>query len=109
MKKLRIVSFGLAVLLIMLLAQVAGAGSSANYAINWQVLSGGGAPASAGTITLNGSLGQTAVGLASNSTLGVSSGYWSGIDNQVAPAPGFGPIYLPLITKNPQPAIGPVD
>lgn len=98
MKKLPRVILGLTFSLILLVG-VAQAGSSANYAINWQVFSGGGMPASAGTVTLNGSLGQTAIGPASSSTFGVNSGYWYGITKQSPESPGASNIYLPLISK----------
>jgi hypothetical protein len=97
MKKTRIAALSLAVLLIFLLAGVAGAGRSAHYAIDWQVLSGGGAPASAGTVSLNASLGQTAIGPSSSASYGLSAGYWL---ERGALAPGSRRLYLPLIFKN---------
>ncbi len=45
MNKPYIVAVALAFVLLVAAAGVAGAGSSASYAINWQVLGGGGAPA----------------------------------------------------------------
>lgn len=100
MKKPRLAGIGLTVLLIILLSGVARAASSANYALNWQLFSGGGAPATSGTVTLKGSLGQTAVGAASSTTLGVSSGYWYGITSQSLEVPGSNTLYLPLIFKS---------
>lgn len=97
MKKVRIVSLGLAALLVLLLVQVAGAGSSANYAINWQVLSGGGAPAGAGNVTLNGSMGQPVIGLTSTGNTQIRSGYWYGITTS---GPGGEDLYLPVILSN---------
>ena len=78
MNETRIATFALAALLVLLLVGVAVAGSSTNYDISWQVLSGGGEPATndSGNITLNGSLGQTAIGPASSTSYGVDSGYW---------------------------------
>jgi hypothetical protein len=53
--------FALGLLLICgLLATVAWAGDSASYSIDWQVTSGGGAPASSsGNVRLNATLGQS--------------------------------------------------
>jgi hypothetical protein len=103
MKKPRIAVFGLAALLILLLAGVARAGSSANYAINWQVFSGGGAPASAGNVSLNGSLGQTAIGLSSGGPVKLGAGFWSVLSlvpQQPQAAPQNQITYLPLIFRN---------
>lgn len=96
MKNLRLLSLGLAVALIFLAATAALAGSSADYAINWQVLTGGGAAASAGNITLAGSLGQTAIGPATAASVATGAGYWYGISVQ---APAFPPTYLPIVIK----------
>ncbi len=99
MKKLPLAALGLTLSLIFLVVSVVQAGSSASYTINWQVLNGGGAPASAGVVTLNGSIGQTAVGLASFNTVEVSSGYWFRSLNQ---APSATSVYLPFIFKSGQ-------
>ena len=115
MSKTRFIAFGLAGLLLLLLAGGAGATTLANFAINWQVLNGGGAPASAGNITLNGSLGQTAIGPASNGNIGLGSGYWYGtglgsiVDSLEFETPAGGgavledhsptTLYLPLLIK----------
>ncbi len=92
MKKTHIAALGLAALLICLVAGTVWAGQSAHYAINWQVLSGGGAPASAGTISLNGSLGQTAIGPSTSTSFKLGAGYWL---EQVGST-----LYLPIIVKN---------
>jgi hypothetical protein len=78
MNKRWIAAFGLTVALVCLLVGVAAAGRSANFAINWQVLSSGGAPASAagGTVKLNGSVGQVAVGSSASASYSARSGYW---------------------------------
>lgn len=98
MIKTRIALASLIVLLLFLLAGVAWAGSSANYAVEWWVKSGGGAPATSGSgnIALNGSLGQTAIGdstsAGSDYTLG--AGYWYGTAVE-----GLRPVYLPIILR----------
>lgn len=96
MDKTRILAFSLAILLILLLVGVAWAGSSANYAIDWWVFSGGGAPASSSSVSLNGSLGQTAVGLSSSSNVSLNAGYWR---SALAPPPDNNLIYLPVILR----------
>jgi hypothetical protein len=101
MKRIRMIPLGLGVLLIFLLAGVVWAGSSDNYAIDWQVMSGGGAPASgSGGVTLNGSLGQTAVGPSAGGDVSLGAGYWIGA-RPVAPVPPadwF--IFLPVVVRN---------
>jgi hypothetical protein len=94
MSRIQIAAFGLVILLVLALGGVAWAGSSASYAINWQVLSGGGAPVSGGNISLNATLGQTAIGPSSSTGYGLSSGYWYGS------AGGPSTIYLPVIFGN---------
>jgi hypothetical protein len=95
-RRIRITSLGLGVLFILLLAVTTWAGSSDNYAIDWSVMSGGGAPAASGSgnVALNGSLGQTAIG-PSASTGGeyaLGAGYWL----EEEPAPYF---YLPVVLR----------
>ena len=98
MKKRRLVALGLAVLLIILLAGVAVAARSASFAINWQVLSGGGAPAATvGDVSLNGSLGQTAIGPSSSASYSLNAGYW--LEKGVAPAPPQFKIFLPVVSR----------
>jgi hypothetical protein len=81
-------------LLLLALAGFAGAGSSANYAVEWQVMGVGGAPAEsdAGGVTLNGTLGQAAIGHSAGTGVQVGTGYWygSGVEYR---------IYLPLILR----------
>ncbi len=95
---MRIIVLGLVILLTFLLSGVTWAGSSANYAVEWWVKSGGGAPAASGSgdITLDGSLGQTAIrastSAGSDYTLG--AGYWYGTAVE-----GLRPVYLPIILR----------
>ena len=93
MTRTRTVRAGLA-LVVVLLVGVGWAGASAGPAIDWEVLSGGGAPASAGQVTLNGSLGQTAIGPSTGGELSLGAGFWYGL--------GGGPyrVYLPITLKS---------
>lgn len=86
---------GLGTLLIFLLIGVVWAGSSAHYAIDWQLLSGGGAPAASGSgdVALNGSLGQTAIGTSGSEHYSLGAGYGYGT------APGEQRIYLPIVLR----------
>lgn len=97
MNKAQMAALGLGALLtLFLLAGVAWAGSSANYAINWQVMSGGGAPSESGSgnVTLIGSLGQTAIGPSVADGYDLSAGFWYS-----AARGGGQPVYLPMILK----------
>jgi hypothetical protein len=97
MKKTHLAALSLAALLVVLVAGVAGAGQSASYAVNWQVLSGGGAPASAGSVSLNATLGQTAIGPSTSTNYQLGAGYW--FENMGGLAPGGATLYLPIIVK----------
>ena len=99
MDKMRIAAFGLAILLTVLLAGLAVAGvvwasSSDGTTLDWSVLSGGGAPASSGDVTLNGTLGQTAIGSASGPGATLGAGFWYGLGE------GAYEIYLPVTLRN---------
>ncbi|MCK4533262.1 T9SS type A sorting domain-containing protein [bacterium] len=55
--------------------------SSANYAINWDVINGGGDDASSGGIyQIKASVGQPAIDLTAATTYQSEGGYWSGVD-----------------------------
>jgi hypothetical protein len=99
--KMRITVFCLALLLTILLlglviAGAVWAGSSANYAVDWSVLSGGGAPvsSSSGAMALNGSLGQTAIGWSGATQGSLGAGFWYGVGE------GIYTVYLPLVLRN---------
>ncbi len=101
MIKIRVTLASLIVLLILLMASVAWAGSSATYAVEWSVKSGGGAPATtSGNVSLRGTLGQTAIGNSTSTgddyTLG--AGYWSA--RGPFGEPDALPVYLPVILRN---------
>ena len=91
MNRRRTAIFGLILLAIVLVGGTVGAARSPSYAIDWLVLSAGGAPAASGEVTLSISLGQVATGLSSSSSCSLGVGYWYG-----------GPIwtyYLPIIVR----------
>lgn len=94
MTRTRIALAGLVALLLFLLAGVVWAGSSANYAVEWWVMSGGGAPAASGAVALNGSLGQTAIGPSAGGDYDLGAGYWYGLGGRAYP------VYLPIILRN---------
>jgi hypothetical protein len=64
--------------------------------VDWQVLSGGGAPSLSGSgrVVLNGTLGQTAIGLSSASHGNLGAGFWYGASQAAYE------IYLPLVLRN---------
>jgi hypothetical protein len=96
MKGTRVALAGLVALLLFLLAGTVWAGSSANYAVDWSVLSGGGAPAesSSGAVALNGTLGQTAIGSSAATHGSLGAGFWYGAGARTYP------VYLPILLRN---------
>jgi len=94
MTRAGMVRAGLA-LLVLLVVGVGWAGASDGPAVGWAVLSSGGAPASAGQVTLNGSLGQTAVGSSSGGEVSCGAGFVYGQG-----AAGLYRVYLPVTAKN---------
>jgi hypothetical protein len=81
MSKARLLRVGIPALLLLLMTMIAGvvlAQGTSGAAIDWQVLSSGGAPAvsSSGNFTLNGTLGQTAIGPSSQDQTTLWAGFW---------------------------------
>ena len=95
MSKTRLLPVTLLALLLLFLSSGALAASSAHYAIDWHVLSAGGAPAasSSGHVSLNGSLGQTAIGPSYDSQTSLWAGFWHSIKQAVLN------LFLPTIIK----------
>ncbi len=96
MRKLTLTALSLALLLALALAAgLAQAGSSATYAINWQVLAGGGGPAAstAGGVSLDGTFGQPVIGPSAGGAVTLGAGYWH--------ASAAAPVYLPIILRAP--------
>jgi len=90
----------LAALLCGLVAGVAWAMSSPSYAIEWDVIGGGGGPMSSASYEMNSTVGQAAIGFKTSSNYQLGSGYWYGVAAPAAPAPPAYNIFLPIITKN---------
>ena len=93
----RMVLLILVLLLTVLGATAAWAGSSGDMEVSWQVLSGGGAPVAAGSgqVALNGSLGQTAIGPAAGGDNALGSGFWYGVGPALTEK-----LYLPALLRN---------
>ena len=97
MKTSWLAALGLAVLLIVSVAGLALAAPEAEQAVTWQVFGGGGAPVSGGAITLNGTLGQTAVAMSGSADVSVGAGYWSTGDVRVDPVVDDITYFLPAV------------
>ena len=101
MTRARVLQAGLVLLVLLLvagpaLAGLVRAGSSDGTAVDWSVLGGGGAPSESGSgeVTLNGTLGQTAIGSSSGSGASVGAGFWYGVGE------GIYEVYLPVTLRN---------
>jgi hypothetical protein len=69
-------------------------GSSANYAIPWDVVSGGGNDMASANYAIKSTSGQTAIGPGSSSNFTIGAGYWHGLGERLFK------IFLPLEMKN---------
>jgi len=98
MNKRKVFALAAALLCGLLVVGVAWAMSSASYAINWDVIGGGGGPISSASYAVNSTAGQAAIGFKTSSNYKQSSGYWYGVAAP-APPPGYR-IYLPIVLKN---------
>jgi hypothetical protein len=81
---------------LLLLASLAWAVAAGGPAVDWEVLSGGGAPAvsGSGSVHLNATLGQTAIGLAGSTGADLVAGFWHGLSAKESMQ-----IYLPLVLR----------
>ena len=91
MRSVHIAVVVLVLLCLLVVARVARADSPP--VITWWVFSDGGASAVAGNITLNGSLGQMAVGRSATGTYALGAGYWLEQQEHLVY------VYLPLVVK----------
>ena len=101
MSRTQVIRVGLAALSLLLLAglAVAGgawAGSSDGATVDWDVMSGGGAPvvSGSGAVALNGTLGQTAIGPGASTHADLGAGFWYGMGERMYT------VYLPLVLRN---------
>jgi hypothetical protein len=78
----------------LLLAGVAWAQVSPAHDLRWHVLSGGGSPMSSPVHSINGTLGQLAIGPAGGTEHSVGAGYWHSLPNV-----GFR-IFMPLVVRS---------
>jgi hypothetical protein len=85
----------LAALLSLVVASVVIAGVGANYAIEWDVIAGGGRESTGTTYGTHGTIGQGAIGISTGASYGVRGGFWYGV---AAPRAYY--IYLPIVLKN---------
>jgi len=92
MNKLRAIVLGTALLCILLLVGPVTAMESAHYAINWDVMGGGGEPIASTHFALNSTIGQGAIGPKSNTHYCLCSGYWCGVIKYR--------VFLPLVLRN---------
>ena len=95
MKRLRIVVYGLTVLVILSVAGIAWAQTSPGYDSRWHALGAGGSEGmTSGQHTVQSTLGQVAIGPAASGTTSAGIGYWYGIRSG-----DIYRIYLPLIAR----------
>lgn len=92
MNKQKITTLAIVLICSLLLSRVVLAYVSPT--IDWHVIGGGGGPVEAGTYALDGTIGQAVVGLATDTSLEICSGFWCG-----AAAAGY-KIYLPVVLRN---------
>lgn len=97
-KRIRLLS-ATALLCGLLVVGVAWAMSSASYAIEWDVIGGGGGPVSSGSYKMNSTVGQAAIGPSASASYGLGAGYWYGMVEAAPPPLGY-TIFLPIILKN---------
>lgn len=69
--------------------------ATADWDLNWHVVSGGGGGSPGGSYQADGTTGQTTAGIVSGGDYLLGSGFWGG--GQVARAAGG--IYLPIIVR----------
>ena len=72
--------------------------SSANHAINWDVIGGGGGPIGSASFVVNDTVGQAAVGPSGSASYRLGAGYW-----YVVAVPATLPeykVHLPIVVKS---------
>lgn len=99
MNRRRVTVFSTALLCGLFVAGVAWAMSSASYAINWDVIGGGGGPVSSASYAMNSTVGQAAIGTSDSASYRLGAGYWCGVVEAAPPPLGY-KVYLPIILKS---------
>ena len=96
MRKTRHIPMILLALLILFLVNGVLAASSVQYSIDWQSMNAGGAPAESGSghISMNGSLGQTAIGPSSGSQTTLWAGFWHSIQQALTD------LFMPIVMRS---------
>ena len=69
-----------------------------SHSLDWWVMGGGGGGGTAGSITLDGTAGQTVVGVDGSGDYVICAGLWYGLGTCGEP-PGF-TVYLPIVLRN---------
>jgi putative copper export protein len=93
MSKRKIAALTAALLcLLLLVGQVAAMGSD-DYAVNWDVIGGGGEPIASTNFALNATVGQGAIGLKSSASHGLCTGYWCGAAVEAK-------VFVPLVLRD---------
>ncbi len=90
----RTVPLVVTVLACLLLAGTVMAGSSANYRIAWDALTGGGGVSTSGSYMLRGSIVTTAIGVTGDGTYVIQGGFWPGLLSE----PGTS-VVVPLVLR----------
>jgi hypothetical protein len=83
----------LTIVLLLVLVSMSSAGNSAQYAIEWDVVSAGGTPMTSSSYGLAGTVGQPAQGISSSSNYVLCAGYWCGVSVDYT-------IYLPIVLRD---------
>jgi hypothetical protein len=91
-------AFLLTIIGVMLVVGIAQAGSSANYAIPWEVVGRGGNEMSSPHYTIRSTTGQAIIGPGQSSSYHLGAGYWYGFGDVITPS--YYSIHLPLLLKN---------
>jgi hypothetical protein len=93
MNKRTISALAAALVFSLLLVGLVAAMSSTNYAIDWDVMGGGGGPINSTSYSMNSTIGQGVIGSKSSTSYQLDSGYWPGGIIEYL-------IHLPIILKN---------
>lgn len=99
MRNRKTFAFTAAFLCCLLLAGAVWAMSSANYAIQWDVIGSGGGPTSSASYVLKSTVGQAAIGASHSASYRLGAGYWYGVTALVPLPSAAYRIHLPIVMK----------